>query len=283
MKSFLTVSILTLTAASALQAAENWIDHAIAPVANPLFFESPFIQSEIRPLFMHHNIDDSFATQGGDIRVYAMQARYAVTERLAIIATKDGVIELNPKAAVPKADGWANIAAGLKYAVIDDRERQFILTPGVKIDLPTGNTDVLQGQGDGEWDLFVSSAKGWGDFHLTGNAGARIPMDLDEGTTQLHYSLQADYYTCQWFIPFITTSAFTILDEGKGPAFGVEGWDLVNFGTSNARGETQVVVGGGFRSRLCRWADLGFAYEAGVSKPKGLFDDRVTVDLAIRF
>lgn len=277
------LTVLALGSAVSASAAESWLDHTISPVANPLFFESPFIQSEIRPLFLQHNIDDGFATQGGDIRVYAVQARYAVNDRLAIIATKDGFIELNPKAAVPKADGWANIAAGLKYAVIDDREHHFILTPGVKIDIPTGNQDVLQGSGDGEWDVFVSSAKGWGDFHLTGNVGARIPNDMNEATTQLHYSVQADYYTCQYFIPFVTTSAFTILDEGNGPAFGVEGWDLVNFGTSNAGGETQVVVGGGFRSRLCRWADLGFAYEKGVTKPRGLFDDRFTVDLVIRF
>ena len=89
------ITALLLTAAfpvittSPLQ-AESWKDSAISPVANPLFFESPLIQSEARPIFIYHNFDDKFI--GGFARVYAVQLRWAVTERLAIIATKDGYI-----------------------------------------------------------------------------------------------------------------------------------------------------------------------------------------------
>jgi len=39
----------------------------------------------------------------------------------------------------------------------------------------------------------------------------------------------------------------------------------------------------GFRSRLCAKADLGFAYEIGLTNPHGLFRDRFTVDLVLRF
>ena len=41
-------------------AEASWKDRAISPVANPLFFESPLIQSEVRPLFLYHKIDDEF-------------------------------------------------------------------------------------------------------------------------------------------------------------------------------------------------------------------------------
>ena len=280
-----TITALLLTAAcpvitTSLLQAEDWKDSAISPVANPLFFESPLIQSEARPIFIYHNFDDKFI--GGFARVYAAQLRWAVTERLAIIATKDGYIQTRSEA-LPREDGWADIAAGLKYALIDKPEHQFILTPGLKFELPSGNTDVFQGNGDGEFDVFVSAMKGWDKFHVTGSLGARVPVNGDNETSSLHYSLQLDYFTCRWFIPFVVANGQTVLSEANGPAFGVEGFDLINFGTSNAGGFTQIAVGGGFRTRLAKWVDIGFAYEKGVTSPKGLFDDRFTMDLIVKF
>ncbi len=261
----------------------NWKDSAISPVANPLFFESPLIQTELRPLFVHHNISDGFI--GGEARVFALQARWAVTDRLAIIATKDGYIDLDSNVGALNNDGWADIAAGVKYALIDDIENQFILTPGLKFELPSGNQRVFQGNGSGEFNLFVSTMKGWDKFHATASGGVRVPVDFDEETSSAHYSLQLDYYTCKWFIPFVVANGFTVLSEtDNGPVFGgIEGFDLINFGASDAKGFTQVAVGAGFRSKLTKNLDLGFAYEKGVTNPKGLFDDRYTIDLVLHF
>lgn len=275
----LTAACPVFTPATAL--AEDWKSSAINPVANPLFFESPLIESEARPLFIYHNIDDDFI--GGFVRVYAAQLRWAVTERLAIIATKDGYIQTRSDA-LSGEDGWADIAAGLKYALIDDPDNQFILTPGVKFELPTGQTRVFQGNGDGEFDVFVSSMKGFDKFHVTGSLGARLPVNWSEETSSLHYSLQLDYQTCKYFTPFVVMNGFTVLSEADGPAFGkIEGYDVINFGASDAGGRTQITAGLGFRSRVWEHLDLGFAYESGVTSPKGLFDDRFTFDARIPF
>lgn len=77
--------------------AEDWTAQAIAPVTNPLFFESPLIQNEVRPIFAYHRLDNTLLGTDVSVRVYAVQLRYAVNDRLAIIATKDGFIEVNPK------------------------------------------------------------------------------------------------------------------------------------------------------------------------------------------
>jgi hypothetical protein len=291
-------SALATLAASALPVqtgssvmAEDWTARAIAPVANPIFFESPLIQSEVRPIFIQHNIPDDFLKKelglaqgtGGDVQVYALQLRWAITERLALIATKDGYIDFNPDRVLAPQTGWADLAAGLKYAVIDDKENQFILTPGFTFTIPTGDDEVFQGDGDGEWNLFVSAAKGWKDFHATGNAGLRLPNDTDDETPSLHYSLQLDYYSCQYFIPFVVLNGFTVLDNGAGLPLETEGYDLINFGSSNASGWSGLLLGGGFRSRPHQNVDLGFAYEKAVGSPEGLYDDRFTVDLVWRF
>jgi hypothetical protein len=298
-KSVLWITLLAACGASAHCFAASspnldWKSETITPVSNPIYFEDPFIHSEARPIFMEHRFPSTFEFQGGkaplggDAQVYALQVRWAVTDRLALIATKDGYIDMNPDKTLDHSDGWANIAAGFKYAVIDRPEDQFILTPGLTIELPTGNTDVQQGRGAGEWNLFASAAKGFGKFHTTGNVGFRIPNDFSDQTAQAHYSLQLDYFVCKYFIPFFAANGYTTLSEGDHKLLGVvdlntEMYDLINFGSTEAAGRTQVTVGGGMKAKLCKSTELGFAYEAGVSSPVGIFEDRFTVDLIWRF
>jgi hypothetical protein len=258
-----------------------WSDTLVAPVANPIFFETPAINSELRPIFMYHELNDKFAIPG-DVEIYALQFRLKLTDRLALIATKDGYVKINPDGG-SSVDGWADIGGGLKYALIQDEANQFILTPGLKFEVPSGDDEVFQGNGDGEFDLFVSAAKGLGDLQLMGSVGVRLPLDTDEETSQLHYSVQLAYPVCQWFKPFVALNGYTVLSEGNGAAFGSEGYDVINFGTSNAQGETQIVLGAGFRASLCEGFDLGVAYEEGVDHSDGIFDRRFTADLVWKF
>ena len=292
------VAILTTALAATAKAADtqptNWLDNTISPVANPIYFEDPRVTSEVRPIYMYHMLPDTFHFKGGSVplggqvQVMALQLRYALSDRLALIATKDGYIEFQPKNVLGHAYGWGDLAAGLKYAVVDDREKQLIVSPGFTITVPTGSTDVMQGHGSGEWNLFVSAEKGFDQFHVTGNAGFRIPNDFSQNTAQLHYSLQLDYYACQWFIPFFAANGYTILSNGDQKLLGVvplnaEMYDLINFGATDAAGSTQFTVGGGLRTRLTKNVDAGVAYEAGVMDPKGIFDSRVTADVIWRF
>ena len=261
--------------------AVNWKDHTIAPVTNPIFFEDAVIRSEIRPIFAYHNIDDEFLG-GGNAQLYALQIRYALTDRLAIIATQDGYLDISNKA-LSRPDGWMDLALGLKYALIDNEPAEFILTPGFTFHIPTGERDVFQGRGSGEINPFISFQKGYGDFHVSGNLGVRIPLDQDEQSTVAHYSLMLDYYTCRWFIPFISFNAFSVLDAGNDIGLNTEGYDVINFGASQSNGRTQGMLGTGFRSRIMDNVDLGLAYEKAVIAPEGLTDDRFTFDICIRF
>ena len=276
-----TLSAVT-TAALALPtlAAGDWTEHAVNPVTNPIFFESPLIQTEVRPLFLHHRLDDGFVG-GGFVNVYALQLRYAVSDRLAIIATKDGYIDMHTT--VLHTHGWADLAAGLKYALIQSDALAFQLTPGFTFTMPTGKEEVSQGRGKGEWNFFVSAIKGFGDFHITANVGARVPNDFGKNTASLHYSGQLDYHLCQWFSPFVSLNAFTTLNGANGLRLTTEGFDLINFGSNKAAGQTQAAFGGGFRTRLLPKLDLGFAYEFGLTPQEDIFRDRFTMDVSWRF
>ncbi len=274
--------VLSAKAPSAPVEAVDWKNHTIAPVTNPIFFEDAVIRSEIRPIFVHHTIDDGFLG-GGSAQLYALQIRYALTDRLAIIANQDGYMKINNNA-IANPEGWMDLALGLKYAVIDDKENNFILTPGLTFHIPSGERDVFQGRGGGEFNPFVSFQKGYGDFHLSGNLGVRIPVTSNEQNTVAHYSLMLDYYTCRYFIPFVSANFFTSLNSGTNfPGLRSNGYDVINFGGSKAGNTTQGALGVGFRSRILDNVDFGIAYEKAVVRPYGLMDDRITCDLCIRF
>jgi hypothetical protein len=108
-------------------------------------------------------------------------------------------------------------------------------------------------------------------------------LDTEANSSTLHYGLNADYYVCQWFIPFLSAVAWTVTDAGNAVPLNLEGYDAVNFGSAGSAGRTQVVLGFGFRTRFNEHFDIGLAYQKSVATPRGLFDDRITVDCALRF
>ncbi len=265
-------------------------------MANPIYFEDPRVDSEIHPIFMQHWLPSTFhysggtVPLGGSVRVYAVQLRAALTERLGLIATKDGYIEFKPNGALASHHGYgfADLALGLKYVLVDDAAKQLIITPGLTITVPTGSHAVFQGNNAGEWNLFVSAAKGFNHFHVVGNLGFRIPNNFDDQTAQAHYSLQLDYRTCSYFTPFVAMNGYTMLSNGKNKLLGsvplnTEMYDLINFGSTDVAGRTQIVLGGGFRSQLTKKVDVGVAYEAGITSPKDIFDSPLTVDMILPF
>lgn len=261
---------------------ESWLDRTIAPVTNPIIFEDPRILTEIRPLFMYHNMDNGFVTGGGDLQLYALEIRYALTDKLALLATKDGIIDFHPNVGSDQTD-IADISLGLKYALYENPDAEFLLTVGGEVDVPIGAEDVFQGNGAGNTDLFASFLKSWGDWNVVGNLGFIIPHDFNEETSQFHYSLQLDYYLCKHFVPFITLNGYTMLSNGNNIAITTEGSDLINFGASDIAGRTQLIGGVGFRSAIYRGLSLGFAYERSLTTPQGFFEDRFTVDTRIQF
>ncbi len=294
-------AVLTAALATSASAGNanttNWLDNTISPVANPIYFEDPRVTSEVRPVYMYHWLPDTFhfsggsVPLGGQVQVTAVQLRYALTDKLGLIATKDGYIEFQPNHTLGHGYGWGDLAAGLKYVLVDDQDNQAILTPGFTLTVPTGSTEVFQGHGSGEWNVFVSAEKGFDLLHFTGNAGFVIPNNFAQSTSQLHYSLQADYYLCQYFIPFAVANGYTILSNGNGQSdqslkavpLNTEGYDLINFGSADAAGTTQFTVGGGARSRILKNLDVGIAYEVGVVHPVGIFESRLTADVIWRF
>ena len=61
--------------------------------------------------------------------VYALQARLALSERFAFIATKDGYSEVQLDALGIDETGWNDIAFGFKYVAVADRALGPVVVP----------------------------------------------------------------------------------------------------------------------------------------------------------
>ncbi len=259
-------------------------EHFYEPVGNPLYFESPFINTQLRFLYLHHRFPNGSQLGGGDVNVYALQARIALTERLAFIATKDGYSDLNARA-LPADEGWNDIAAGFKYAFIADRENDFILTGGVRWELSNGHSGILQGNDD-ELSPFVSFAKGWDRFHMLGNITGRLPMDRNKGNYILQWDLHFDYEiapeTLPGFAPLIEFHGLHYLSDGDAFPLSVGAYDYSNIGSSDVSGDGVVSMGAGFRWKLNPHVSIGSTYAFPLhNQDNDIMGGRFTADIAL--
>ncbi len=263
------------------EASATPLESMAAPVSNPVNFEDPRIDSSIKPLYVHHEIDDKFVTGGGSVDVYALQIRYALTERLGLIATKDGLVRLRPNGVLNDDTGFANLAGGLKYAFYQCDDT--IATAGFRYEAPTGEKEVLQGNGDGVVNPFISAATAVGPVNLIGYTGFRFPLN---GNDSGFYDASIHVDTDLGFIsPLFEVNLFHVLSAGDRLPIADEGQDFFNIGSSEADGETMVTGAAGARVDLADGMSWGAAYEFPIARGQGTYitDWRVTTDLTVKF
>lgn len=259
-------------------------EHFYEAVGNPLYFESPFINTQVRALFLHHEFDDDSILGGGQVNVYAVQARIAVTERIAIIATKDGWSQLDGTI-LPDAGGWNDIALGLKGAFYVDRENDFVATASFRWMWGNGDSDVLMG-GSQELSPGITIAKGWGDFHLIAGATYRFPTDGDKGNEVFQWDAHFDYdlssLGLKGIAPILEFHGLHYMSDGERTPLPVGGLDYTNLGSTDVEGSSVVWAGIGARIKFTPNFSVGATYEIGLTNHKAdIMSERVTIDAQI--
>ncbi len=285
----------------------------VSPVSNPTQFEDPRSRTEVRTLYVYHSISDEFGKEldpagiGGDAHIVAVQIRVAITDRLSLIATKDGYVWLRPERILENEGGWANLGFGAKYTFFRDLELGALATGGLRYEAPSGNTAVFQGQhpvfgesksrGEGVLNPFVSI--GWGmedlgpgDIHALTYVGWRVPISGYDSTFfdwSMHLDYGFDLGAFGAFFPLFELNVVHTMDGGRRQGLSQEGFDFFNFGSANAADHTVATAAYGFRYRIFEGigdvmgqsfgADLGAAYEHPVTDREDLFGWRVTTDI----
>ncbi len=255
------------------------------PIAAPYLFEDPFITTGVQAVGIWHDFTDS--TLGGEAWVLAVQARIAITDKLAFIATKDGYTWMDDTA-LGSPDGFWDITAGFKYALIEMPEQNFILTPSLRFDIPVGQKKVLSGNGDGVIIPAVSAAWGTGKLHFIGDLGFRIPFSGNKESTSMFYNLSAAYNIHEHVIPLVELNGYHWISSGNDSSFGlgatgVEGVDVVNLGSTGVGGSDVLTMSFGFRFPIRKHVSAGMAYEIPVTQNRDIFERRATLNLLIEY
>lgn len=276
-------------------------DGFVAPISQPYLFEDPFITTNVQGVGIWHEIPDHSVLMGGEVWVAALQARLAITDRLAFIATKDGYIWTKPdNPALKHDDGFANIAAGFKYALIDDRENNFIVTPRLVIEVPVGQDNVYMGYGDGIAVTSVSAGYQVAGVNILGDFGFQVPFNRNKQSTSMLYHLHLSYPIFEYFVPLVELNGWHYLNSGNGKlkvdvegagkislvdigATGFEAIDVANLGNKNVAGHDIVTMAFGARIPVTDHVSLGAAYEIPVTHRKDIFDQRVTWSVLLEF
>jgi hypothetical protein len=120
------------------------------PIVAPYLFEDPFVTTNAVPYFLWHDFPEQSGFDGSSLYAAAIQLRVALTDRVAVIATKDGFVwNRNGQPLLEDSQGFMNLAAGVKVALWQDREAGRIVSGVLRVELPTGSSDQLQGYGEG--------------------------------------------------------------------------------------------------------------------------------------
>jgi len=257
----------------------------VSPQSNPLLFEDPRTLTEVRAHFVNQWIPNSNPAFGGGTAQYlAVQARIALTKRLSIIATKDGYLWLNPGTGpVANTEGSADIAAGLKYNLIRDPATQTIVSAGFTHAFPSGAGRVFQGNGNGEWNLFLTGGREFfGCSHWLSGTGLRLP-DSGVQSSSWYWSNSFDVQLTRRFYGLFQVNWFHWFDSGTALAANFEGNDLFNLGSTNVKGNDIVTSSFGGRYKFGRYHEAGIAYEVPLTERKDLLQSRLYLDVILRY
>ena len=282
---------------------------AFGPMGMPFLFEDPHITTGLNLVYLWHEFPENSAFRGGDLQLVALQIRLALTDRIAFIATKDGLVFHRPDNPIVEDDtGFFDMTIGFKGALVDLPERDFLLSAAVRYEIPLGNEPLYQGYGDG---VFIPSASfRWGladlgvaNANLVGSLGGQVPLDRKANSQSLFYKVHVDYgfevnhSVVEYVVPFLELNGihYTKGGDGTNPihlqgggtlpvstvqaALGTgpfEGVDVANIGSPNIAGKDLVVIGGGIRFPTKWGISFGVLYEEPVSKREDLFGRRIS-------
>ncbi|MEM6560234.1 MAG: hypothetical protein AAF656_01430 [Planctomycetota bacterium] len=250
------------------------------PMSQPYFSEDAMITTDIRPYFLYHDFPNSSVINGGRATVIAAQVRVALTDSLQFVAYKDGYTDLDT--GLVSGEGLMDVAAGIKWAFLQDWENQFHLAGGVGYEFSLGDDEVLQD--DDEVRLFLAGNKSFDKLHFSGTVNYFHPVDGEDAlgdSSRITWNLHADYAVTDWFAPVLEFNGFHVVDEGDNTPLPFIGVDVANLG--GGQGEDVVTIAPGIAIRPTDNLSFRTAFETPITDNDDLFGYRWTFSAVIRF
>lgn len=275
---------------------EGWV----APMSMPYYLEDPFVTTGVSAYTLWHDFPEGSVFRGGDVRVFAVQARLAITDRLGFVASKDGLVDFRPDLDLLDSEkGTGDLMAGFKYVLVDRPDDNFILSTHLRYETTNGTADILQGNGEGVWMPGFSAGWMLGYYHVLGMVSGMLPVDGDAESTSVMWGLHVDQPYNEYLVPFFTLSGIHYVDEGDGSTTvktslgrlpisvvqaalrtgSFEGVDYANLGSDGVDEHDYITWGVGVRVPLPRGVQLGALYERPLVERRDVTKQRFTLNL----
>ena len=180
---------------------------------------------------------------------------------------------------------FADVSARLKYNLYRDAQAGRLLTTGLMYEIPMGSQKSLQGNGNAEFNFFVSAGTRLGSRgHWISTSGLREPADDSLENGVFYWSNHWDYRVGRRPIyAFTELNWYNYLSSANAFPLPIEGGDLFNLGSPGITGNDLVTSAIGLKARPKRNVEAGLAWEFPVTERKGLMDNRLTLDFIIRY
>jgi hypothetical protein len=252
----------------------------VHPITSPYYNEDSFVTSDVRLWAVYHDFANSSIINGGSAKVYAAQVRVALTDKLQLVAYKDGYVDFD--SGLVQDSGWNDVAAGLKYAFLQDWENQMHAAVGIGYEAPIGSPGVFQN--DDDIRAWVSFDKGFDAFHIGANASYLYSLsDEDEGalgsSDTLNWHIHADYWINEYVSPVVELNGYHVMNRGS-EAVPFSGVDVATFGG----GGDVITAGFGVEVRPIDNLGLRGAYELPITQDDDdLFGWRLTFSAVYSF
>ncbi|WP_246146240.1 hypothetical protein [Rubripirellula lacrimiformis] len=275
-----------------IQKSDHCFDDFISPMIDFVHFEDPRNLTELRPIFVHHNFPNTLGPAnipaGGSAQLIAMQFRIALTDRLSLIAVKDGYLIDNSEGQLDGLldSGWADVTAGLKYNLIRNVKTGTLLSAGFTYEIPMGSERALQAVSDGEFHFFATGGQRLfdGQAHVLSSFGWQLPVDQSDQSTTVHWNNHFDVKLTDTVYLFTENSWWHwASDAFDGAALGVSGQDLLNLGASNVDGNNLVTHNVGMKYKPHGGLELGAAYEFPLTDFEDIIEDRWQFEAILRY
>jgi hypothetical protein len=278
-------------------------------ISNPLQNIDPRAVTAIYPLFGSAWFSSAPALPDGDMQVYGPAITVALSDRLAVGLNQGGyaAIQLSgtqrarilndPRLAALAADrrdrlrdiasggerdGFLNLGGFAQYTLIEDVPDQFLLTGGVRLEVPCGSHEVFQGYGPAHMAPYLTAGKEYGQFHVLATTGYMFPLGPSSDNTQLFYAdLHLDRRCFGWLYPLVelnciyhTTSVSFGLTTRRG---------FVDFDNFESSGNILTLSAGANAVLIPERLEFGAVYTTNIATQGNFGLDGVLVKMVLRY
>lgn len=252
--------------------------YIVRPITTPNYSEDPYITTDVRGTYIHHQLPNNSTFDGGAARAYDFQGRYAVNEKLQVMVSKLGVVDVHNAG---EEIGATDVALAVKYSLLSDWKTGTHAAIGAGYEFPLGDADTLGD--DSEFRIFGTYGKNFDSLNFSASVNAIFATgseDIAGDSDNLFVNLHVDYPLNEMLSPVLELNYFKTLSNGENVTR-LSGLDLANFGGNED--EDVMTVGIGGELRVIKDVAMRLTYESPLTSNEDIFGYRWTASAVWTF